>query len=154
MSLIASLIPSPTPETRQYWEGLEQHELRLPRCSRCASHFFPPSNVCPRCSSRSIEWIKASGRATLYSYVINSRTPPEWEANGPMTVAHVVLEEGPSLVSIIVNCAPTPAALQFDMPLRAVFRDFGNAKVSALKMLCFEPANASRDYAALGENNL
>ena len=129
------LIPIPTPETLPYWAGLREERLKLCHCHDCNEYYFPPCVVCQHCTSRNIEWQAVSGKATLYSYVINHRPVPEWKAAGPMSVALVDLAEGPRLISSIVNCEQTPAALRLDMPLQAVYRDFAGTM-----MLCFEPA--------------
>jgi uncharacterized protein len=131
------LVPVPTPETQPYWDGVAAHELRLPRCGSCGEAFFPPSPVCPSCTSRDVRWFTASGDATLYSYVIHQRPHRLWKADGPMSVALVSLAEGPMLVSTVVGCPQTPEALVLDMPLRAAFAPFDEATV-----LVFEPARA------------
>jgi len=133
------LVPVPTPETQPYWDGVAAGELRLPRCTDCGNAFFPPSPVCPACTSRAVEWFTASGDATLYSYVIHQRPSKLWKADGPMSVALVALAEGPMVLSTVMGCPQTPEALVLDMPLRAVFTAFDEATV-----LAFEPAGATR----------
>ena len=66
-------LPKPSPETRHYWDGCKAGELRLQRCRHCREPYFPPRPFCPRCASRDVEVFKASGKAMLYSYVINHR---------------------------------------------------------------------------------
>lgn len=129
------LVPVQTPETAVFWEGVAAGELRLPRCSECARWYFPPSFLCPFCSSRNMKWSPASGRAKLYSYVIAQRPLPQWRISQPMSVALVELEEGPRLVSTVIDCEQTPQALVLDMPLIATFADFGERR-----MLCFRRA--------------
>jgi len=68
------MLPEPTPETRHFWDGCKAGELRLQRCTECSKSYFPPRPFCPGCGSRAVEIYPASGRATLYSYVINHRT--------------------------------------------------------------------------------
>ena len=133
------LDPVVTPENRPYWDGLENRQLRLRCCNACDRAYFPPGNVCPHCSSKDVDWRVASGRATLYSYVINEQADARWGIDGPMSVAMVVLEEGPSLLSTVVDCPQTPEALRIDMPLRAVYRPYGMEGQQRL-VLCFEPA--------------
>ena len=65
--------PKPTPETQHFWDGTQAGELRLQRCDACANVYFPPRPFCPACASRKVSIFKASGKATLYSYVINHR---------------------------------------------------------------------------------
>ena len=64
-------------------------------------------------------WKKASGKATLFSYVINHLKNPSYD--GPYAIAVVQLEEGPRMMSNIVNCDQTPEALILDMPLEVTF---------------------------------
>lgn len=131
-------VPVPTPETQPFWDGIAAGRVRLTRCADCSQPFFPPAPVCPNCTSRNIEWFDASGRATLYSYVIQQR-PLRWWGEGPHSVAIVELAEGPRLVSSVVGCPQTPECLELDMALQATFVDFDGATV-----LCFEPAEVAR----------
>ena len=108
-------LPVPTPETAHFWEGTRQGELRLQRCVHCSHAYFPPRPFCPKCSSGEVETFAASGRASLYSYVISQRSISGFEA--PYAIAVVQLEEGPRMMTNITGCAQTPEALRLDMPL-------------------------------------
>lgn len=112
--------PTPTPETQHFWDGAKRGKLVLQRCNACEVVYFPPRPFCPKCSSRSVRPFAASGRATLYSFVINHRPRPDWPQE-PHSIAIVQLEEGPRMVTNIVNVAQTPEALQLDQPLEVVF---------------------------------
>ena len=59
---------------------------------------------------------------------------PEWGSEGPMSIAHVELVEGPRLISTIVGVEQSPQALFIGMELEIAFRRFGNRK-----MMCFKP---------------
>ena len=112
-------LPIPTPETEHFWQGTRENELRLQRCLECAHVYFPPRPFCPKCAHREVEVFRASGRAALYSYVINHRPAPGHEP--PYAIAVVELEEGPRMMTNIVDCEQTPEALSLDMPLEARF---------------------------------
>ena len=112
-------LPQPTPETRHFWEGTRAGELRLQRCDACSHVYFPPRPFCPKCGARAVSILRASGRATLYSYVIHHRPVPGFAP--PYAIAVVTLEEGPRMMTNIVDCPQTPEALQLDMPLEVVF---------------------------------
>lgn len=114
-------IPVPTPETQHYWDGAKAGELRLQRCKDCSKTYFPPRPFCPECASRSVEVFTASGKGKLYSYIINHRPAPGFEDDGPYAIAVVELDEGPRLMSNIVECDQTPEALQLDMALEVTF---------------------------------
>lgn len=114
-------IPKPTPETQDFWDGAQRGELRLQRCNVCAATYFPPRPFCPSCSSRNVASFTASGKAKLSTYNINHRPAPGFEAEAPYAIAVVELDEGPRMMTNIVNCPQTPEALQLDMPLEVVF---------------------------------
>ena len=62
---------------------------------------------------------KASGKAKLYSYVIHHR--PVLCFTPPYAIAVVELEEGPHMMSNLVDCPQTPEALELDMKLEVTF---------------------------------
>ena len=113
-------LPAITPETRHFWEGTRAGELRLQRCDACAHVYFPPRPFCPQCGGREVSVQRASGRAALYSYVIHHRAAPGFVP--PYSIAVVQLEEGPRMMTNIVDIAQAPEALQLDMPLEVVFQ--------------------------------
>jgi uncharacterized OB-fold protein len=111
--------PQPTPETQHFWDGTRAGEIRLQRCDDCAHTYFPPRPFCPACGSRKVTVFKASGRASLYSYVIHHRPVPGFTP--PYAIAVVELAEGPRMMTNIVECPQTPEALQLDMALEPAF---------------------------------
>ena len=130
-------LPQPTPETQHFWDGTRQGELRLQRCRDCAHVYFPPRPLCPACSSRAVEAFAASGNGKLLSYVINHRGHPSFDT--PYAIAVVELDEGPTMLSNIVDCEQTPQALVLDMPLTVTFEDNGDIAVPL-----FQPAQPVR----------
>ena len=130
-------LPEPTPETAHFWEGTRQGELRLQRCDACLHVYFPPRPFCPRCAHRRVTVFRASGRATLYSYVIHHRPVPGFEP--PYSIAVVELEEGPRMMTNVVNAPQTPEALLLDMPVRVVFRRM----TDTITLPLFEPVERS-----------
>lgn len=126
------------PETAEYWAGAEQNNLMLQCCKSCSKHYFPPSPICPKCSSRQVEWVQASGKATLYSYSITQAPWPYWpQSPQPMSVALVELEEGVRLISTVIGCEQTPQALEIDMRLQATWTRCGE---KGPNLLCFQKA--------------
>ena len=120
LSVNSRQLPVPTPETQHFWDGTRENELRLQQCDDCAEIYFPPRPFCPCCSSRNVGVFKASGKATLDSYVISHRPHPAF--NGAYAIALVKLEEGPRMMTNIVECEQTPEHLQLDMALEVVFQ--------------------------------
>jgi hypothetical protein len=114
-------IPEPTPETAEFWEGARRGELRIQRCRSCAKAYFFPRPFCPRCSSKDVEWFTASGKGTLYSYVINQRPAPGFQDWTPYVIAVVQLDEGPRMMTNIIGVEPKPEHLPIDMPVEVTW---------------------------------
>lgn len=115
-------LPRPTPETQHFWDGTRAGELRLQRCEACDQVYFPPRPFCPSCGGQRVRVFTASGRATLHSYVINHRAMPNSGFEAPYAIAVVELEEGPRMMTNVVECPQTPEALLLDMRLEVVFQ--------------------------------
>ena len=132
-------LPEPTPETAPYWEGAKAHELRIQYCTECKKHFFYPRIFCPTCMSDAVEWRKVSGKGTLLTYVLAARPAPGFEDELPYAIAIVKLDEGPHLMSNIVNTELTPANLPAGMALEVVFEDIDET----ITLPKFQPAGRS-----------
>ncbi len=102
-------LPTPTPETEHYWKGAREGKLLLQKCESCTKAYFPPRPFCPACGSRDVAVVQSSGRASLYSYAIHHRSVPGFKA--PYAIAVVTLEEGPRMMTNILDCSQTPEAL-------------------------------------------
>lgn len=88
-----------------FWDGIAAGKLLLQRCTSCGRWLAPPRPMCPGCQSRDHEWVPASGRGTVYSFVTYCESEhPAFVA--PYTVVLVELEEGPRLISNVVGVAP------------------------------------------------
>ena len=97
----------PTPEindeNRAFWEGCRQGELRVQKCSHC-SHIRHLSPACPQCLKAEHEWVAASGRGTVYSWiVVHQRYNRAFEEDLPYNVTIVELDEGPRMVTSLVD---------------------------------------------------
>jgi uncharacterized protein len=130
-------VPKPTPETQHFWNGTQIGELRLQRCEDCSQVYFPPRPFCPACTSKNVSVFAASGKATLYSYIINERPHPAFD--GPYSIGVVQLEEGPRMMSNIINVPQTPEALILDMPLEVTFENLADD----ISLPYFQPEGAS-----------
>jgi uncharacterized protein len=118
------VVPIPTPETQPFWQGTRAGELRLQRCDACAHVYFPPRPFCPKCAGRAVSWFAASGHGILYSYVIHHRPVPGFTP--PYSIAVVQLDEGPRMMTNIIDCPQTPEALQLDMRVEVTFKQLND----------------------------
>jgi acetyl-CoA acetyltransferase/uncharacterized OB-fold protein len=112
------VVPHPTPETAFFWEGCAAGELRLQHCRTCDRPWFPPQRRCPRCGGGDIEVRTASGRGRVASFVIAERDTPGFTA--PYVIAIVQLDEGPRLLTNLVDVDPSPDTV--DVGMRVALR--------------------------------
>jgi len=113
-------LPALTADTRPFWTGGGDGELRIHRCGACARFFHPPAPVCPRCNSLDVTPTPVSGRGRVVVSTINRQawTP---ELADPYVVAIIELEEqaGLRFLSNVVNCPPED--VRSGMPVSVVF---------------------------------
>jgi hypothetical protein len=115
-------LPQPiTPEAKPYWDGLKEHKLMLPKCEKCGP-FFYPRIFCPKCHSRNLTWIQASGKGKLYSFeIVYQNFNPAYKIKLPYVLAMIELAEGPRMMSNLINIEPDPKVLKCDMPVEVIF---------------------------------
>ena len=129
--------PSVSPESKPYWDATAEGRLLLPRCQACQTVIWYPRSFCPLCGSTSLAWFEASGRGTVYSFSINRlgrADVPDYRGVDPYVLAYVELDEGPRIMTNIVDCPPE--SVQVGQPVQVVFHDTGQG--SALPR--FRPA--------------
>ena len=91
--------------TAPYWEAAARHELALPCCDDCGLVFFPPRQSCPGCWSGELSWQPMSGEGTVWTFT-EVHVPfydDTWADDVPYVVAVIELDEGPRLLSNIVD---------------------------------------------------
>lgn len=114
-------IPAPTPncETQEFWTAAQDGRLLLRHCESCGRSHWYPRAVCPFCDSTSTSWRQASGRGVIYTFSVMRR------AKIPFACAYVTLDEGPTMLTNIVDC------------------DFGGLRIGAAVQAAFVPAQES-----------
>src|SRR5262249_25969430 len=93
-------LPHLTRINTPYWEGLKNHELKLPKCNVCGHTGHPPaSRVCPNCLTQdNYDFTKLSGRGKIWAWVrMHQRYFEGFAADLPYTIVYVELEERPGL---------------------------------------------------------
>ncbi len=114
------LRPVPNRDSKPYWDGLKERRLLLQKCADCGTTRHYPRPVCDRCYSMKIDWIEASGRATIHSWTISHHAfHPCFKKDLPLTLVTADLAEGVRLCARLKD-AP-PGSLSPGAPLRIGF---------------------------------
>lgn len=103
---MAEPLPQPVsnPDSAPYWKGASEERLLIRHCTDCKQFHFMPRHLCPHCWSEKLEWVQASGKATVHSFTVIRRAPMECFApKVPYVVALLDLEEGVRMMSNIVG---------------------------------------------------
>src|SRR5690349_9154008 len=66
----AVLRPQTNRDTEFFWEGTKVGELRIQRCASCGTLRHPPGPSCPACHACDRDFVVASGRGTVHSYIV------------------------------------------------------------------------------------
>lgn len=97
-----------------WFEAAKEHRLVIQRCTACGTLRHPTGPMCGQC--RSLDWdtVEASGRGTVYSFVVNHHPQiPGFEY--PLVVATIELDEGTRLIANMTGVAPNE--VEIDMPV-------------------------------------
>jgi len=97
--------PAITEDIAFWFEGARQHRLLIQRCTGCGDLRHPPLPACPRCRSFDWDTVEASGRGTVYSFVV-VHYPQVPAFDYPLPIGLVELEEGTRLVADLVGLDP------------------------------------------------
>jgi uncharacterized protein len=114
--------PALTQDNAFFFEGAKEHRLLIQRCTQCKTLRHPPRPVCPKC--RSYEWdaVEASGKGTIYSYVVN-HYPQVPAFDYPLPVGLIELEEGTRLVANLVGIDPSEVEVGLPVALEWIDHD-------------------------------
>jgi uncharacterized OB-fold protein len=107
-------------EHAPWWEAAKEQRLLVRRCRGCGKAHLYPRPFCPACWSADVEWEQASGRGRLYTWsVVHANGLPPFSTRLPYVAALVDLEEGPRMMTNVVQCDPD--RLTCDQPLEVVW---------------------------------
>lgn len=124
-----NVITSASRAELHYFDQLGQGNFVIPHCRSCDRFSFYPRVLCPHCGSDQQSWIAPSGRASVYSVtIVRARS-------GDYTVCLVDLEEGPRMMSRVVDVEPE--AVRIGMALQARID-----QVDGAPLLVFVPQEA------------
>ncbi|MCU1476769.1 MAG: hypothetical protein JWQ64_1462 [Subtercola sp.] len=114
-------LPTIEGDSKPFWDAMrENHTFSVVECHACGHIHHYPRPFCPVCWSDDVSWIAASGRATLYTYstvYLNDLEP--FASELPYVAAVVELEEGPRVMTTLVNVATDQLAIGMALTLVA-----------------------------------
>lgn len=130
-------LPTVDDASRPYWAAAASGALLIAKCADCGALHHYPRPFCPSCWSENVSAIESSGRGTLYTYstVFVNDLPP-FKEHLPYVAALVELDEGPRLMTRIVDC--DPADLAVGMAVTAAFQDIDDSYTA----IVFRPSEA------------
>ena len=85
-------------------------------CTACGARFFDRRNACARCGLTDFAPVAVEGSGELRAFTIVHRAAPGIPV--PFVSAIVRVDDGTWVRSNVVNCDPTPEAVQLGMRLR------------------------------------
>ena len=106
--------PIPTQDSQQFWDAAKEGRFLIKRCEACGKAHWYPRALCPFCMSDKTLWQDSPGTGVIYTFSAMLRTAQ------PFVLAFITLDEGPTLLSNLVNC--DPATLTIGQPVRVLFR--------------------------------
>lgn len=115
-------IPVPDERSAEFFKAAKQGRLLIKRCPRCGRSLAPQREICDGCSNEALEWTPASGKGSIYSFVVMHQVlHPAFRDEVPYNVIVVELDEGPRLTSNLVG---TPNSdIRVGDRVEAVFED-------------------------------
>jgi uncharacterized protein len=138
MSATDLLRPHPrfSPLTEPFWTACSEHRLIVQQCAECERRFFTPEAACTNCQSFTWTWVESPGIGTVYTFTIVHRAAgPGFDV--PYALAAVDLDDGWTMMSQIVDCAPDEVAI--GQRVAVCFVEISDA----LTLPCFSPVAAS-----------
>lgn len=120
-------LPQITDLTRPFWTAAKNGRLVLQKCGKCSTFNFFPKPWCIECGSRDLNWTDAKPFGTVYSFTISRSVAmnfPGWEAELPVLMSLIDLDDGVRLYGQVTGCAPEE--LKIGMRVEAYFEDISD----------------------------
>ena len=117
---MSKILPRSSDVSAPYWKGCKLGELRLQQCTACQNIQFYPRIMCSGCHQQSLVWITASGRGVIASFTVVRRGVSEHYPT-PYIVALIDLEEGPRMMSLIVDVDVETETVAVGKPVKVAF---------------------------------
>ena len=108
---------------RRFWDGVDQGQLLLPRCSGCGRWQWYPTETGPCCSGAEFDWQELAGTGTVFTFTtVHHAFLPGIAAATPFTIGLIELD-GAEDVRFVGLVDADPVAI--DLRVRVQFVDAG-----------------------------
>ena len=107
--------PLLNPGDEPYFAAAAQGRLVVKSCTSCGKPHHYPRALCPFCWSTDVAWTDTRGTGTIYTFSVTRRG-----AGAPYCIAYVTLDEGPVMLSNIVDTDLD--AVRIGQRVRVVFK--------------------------------
>ena len=121
----AKPLPAPAdPElTAPFWEAAKRHEFADPALRALRRLLLVPAARVSDLPARGLEWTPVSGKARLHTFtIVRQPASPSFAEETPYVYAVVQLEEGPRMISNVIDADPL-TEVEVDMHLEVTFDD-------------------------------
>lgn len=111
-------------DTQAFWQATKDKKLNYQQCSHCDTVVFYPRRHCTGCLSDQLQWKTASGKGRVYTYsIVRQSYHPFFRQQVPYAVAWIDLDEGPRLISNVVQVADPSTDVHIGMAVEVVWEE-------------------------------
>lgn len=93
------VIPAPVidPTNKPFWDAAREGRLLIGLCGDTGRHFFYPRGSSPFTLSPNVTLVESKGTGVIYAFSV-------MRVAAPYAIAYVELDEGPRILTNIVDC--------------------------------------------------
>jgi uncharacterized OB-fold protein len=116
-------LPTTTVGNMKFWDGLKEHEFRVPRCRDCDAYNWIPYPACRNCLSEDLDWSPVSGTGTVWTYSVVHRGAGFHATPYVVAVAKLDLPGPRSCLVLATLIDVDPETVHIGMPVKIGYED-------------------------------
>jgi len=121
-------------DTQSFWAATKNKQFKYQQCDQCNTIVFYPRNHCTGCTSGNLSWKVSTGAGTVYTYsVVRQSYHPFFRGKVPYVVAWIDLDEGPRVLSNIVNVQDLSRDVRIGMKVELVWEEHEGLNIPLFK---------------------
>ncbi len=116
-------LPNTTVGNMAFWDGLKEHQFKIPHCRDCGAYSWVPYPACKHCQSENIDWDPIGGHGEVWTYSIVHRGAGFHETPYVVAVAKLAVD-GPRSVLVLATLTDiNPDDVHIGMPVTIAYDD-------------------------------